>query len=141
SSQVLAVEEFHCFTPTRSVRALQRRGASSGPGETLALFIGGFAAQRIALESSFKVLIVLALLPLRRHRKMEATVLEIDAGERPRAAKSAYVGADQRPVAGQTNLQPGWVFPLRRSHSEIPAPEERRLGPLGLFVSADSRDE
>src|SRR5207302_7396207 len=96
AAQVPAVEELDRCSPDRFVPALESRSAAAGPGDATPLIVRGFATERLSFQPALKMQVVLAVLPLHRQCEANATRLELDARDRPRAPEPADEGAYQR---------------------------------------------
>ena len=130
ANQVFAVKKLDRFFPGGRLGWRERGGASGGPRDLVAALIDRFALEQAVPQASFETLVVLALFPLRRHAKANLAIGKFDARDGPGAAKAPDKGADQRPPAGESDLQPGRIFFRPRLKGHVPAPNDRLiLGP------------
>src|SRR5262245_15810399 len=85
--------------------------------------------------------VLVTLLPLRRNREAQHVVLELDFGDRARAAELSHESAHERPVSRLLNLEPGGELASAACDREIPAADDGRLVGLGAGGSRNRHEE
>ena len=104
----------------------------------LAVVVGGFAADHVAVQRSLEIEISLTRLELGRHNEVNLSAVKLHGRDRPVAAELTNKRADKG-AARLPDFKPRGIVAVRSMYDEVPTPADgRRIFLAGVSAPAAS---